>query len=194
MGPGLLDGCRGNGGARDGGPVWCARCRDSRRPIRSRASARGGSGVMISRRNFLAALPAAGVLGGADDLTHVRIDAGEIIARVNPMIFGQFIEHLGRCIYGGIYEESSPLSDARGFRKDVLAAVKRLHPPVLRWPGGNFVSSYHWEDGIGPKDQRPRRFDTAWFAVEPNRFGTNEFIEYCRVIDTEPYICVNLGT
>jgi alpha-N-arabinofuranosidase len=149
---------------------------------------------MISRRNFLAALPAAGVLRGADDLTHVRIDAGEIIAHVNPMIFGQFIEHLGRCIYGGIYEEGSPLSDDRGFRKDVLVAVKRLHPPVLRWPGGNFVSSYHWEDGIGPKDQRPRRFDTAWYAVEPNRFGTNEFMEYCRAIDTEPYFCVNLGT
>jgi alpha-N-arabinofuranosidase len=149
---------------------------------------------MISRRNFLAALPAAGVLHGADDLTHVRIDAGEVIARVNPMIFGQFIEHLGRCIYGGIYEEGSALSDERGFRKDVLAAVKRLHPPVLRWPGGNFVSSYHWEDGVGPKDQRPRRFDTAWYAVEPNHFGTNEFMEYCRAIGTEPYICVNLGT
>ncbi|HKW98934.1 MAG TPA: alpha-L-arabinofuranosidase C-terminal domain-containing protein [Bryobacteraceae bacterium] len=149
---------------------------------------------MITRRNFLAAVPAAGLLRAADDVTHVRVEAGEVIARVNPMIFGQFIEHLGRCIYGGIYEEGSPLSDGRGFRKDVLAAVKRLRPPVLRWPGGNFVSSYHWEDGVGPKDQRPRRFDTAWFAVEPNHFGTNEFIEYCRAIESEPYITVNLGT
>ncbi|HXI38986.1 MAG TPA: alpha-L-arabinofuranosidase C-terminal domain-containing protein [Bryobacteraceae bacterium] len=154
---------------------------------------------MMTRRTLLTALPVAGLLRGqqehaATDITRVRIDAGEVIARVNPMIFGQFIEHLGRCIYGGIYEEGSPLSDERGFRKDVLAAVKRLHPPVLRWPGGNFVSSYHWEDGVGPKDQRPRRFDTAWFAIEPNRFGTNDCIEYCRAIGAEPYFCINLGT
>ena len=157
---------------------------------------------MLSRRKLLATLPAAALLRaqenssgpGAPSVARVRIDAGEITARVNPMIFGQFIEHLGRCIYGGIYEEGSPLSDERGFRKDVLSAVKRLNPPVLRWPGGNFVSSYHWEDGVGPKDQRPRRFDTAWFAVEPNRFGTNECIEYCRAIGAEPYFCINLGT
>ena len=106
---------------------------------------------MMTRRRLLATLPAAALLrgqqnSGTSDVTRVRIDAGEITARVNPMIFGQFIEHLGWCIYGGIYEEGSPLSDERGFRKDVLAAVKRLNPPMLRWPGGNFVSSYHWED------------------------------------------------
>ncbi len=148
----------------------------------------------MTRRQLLATLPAAGLLRAQENVTRVRIDAGEITARVNPMIFGQFIEHLGRCIYGGIYEEDSPLSDERGFRKDVLSAVKRLNPPVLRWPGGNFVSSYHWEDGVGPKDQRPRRFDTAWFAVEPNRFGTNECMAYCRAIGDEPYLCINLGT
>jgi len=126
--------------------------------------------------------------------TRVKIDAEQVIARVNPMIFGQFIEHLGRCIYGGVYEEGSPLSDANGYRKDVLEAVRRLKPPVLRWPGGNFVSSYHWEDGVGPKERRPRRFDTAWFAEESNRFGTNEFIEYCRMIGAAPYLCINLGT
>src|SRR5437868_4556883 len=103
-------------------------------------------------------------------VTRVKIDAEQIVARVNPRIFGQFIEHLGRCIYGGIYEERSPLSDDQGYRKDVQAAVERLRVPVLRWPGGNFVSSYHWLDGVGPKDQRPARFDTAWFAVESNRF------------------------
>ena len=127
-------------------------------------------------------------------LTRVRIDAERVSARVNPMIFGQFIEHLGRCIYGGIYEEGSALADERGFRKDVLGAVRRLNPPILRWPGGNFVSSYDWKDGIGPKEQRPRRFDTAWYAEESNRFGTNDFIEYCRKIGAQPYICINLGT
>ena len=126
--------------------------------------------------------------------TRVKIDAEQIVSRVNPMIFGQFIEHLGRCIYGGIYEEGSPLSDAQGFRKDVLEAVRRLNPPVIRWPGGNFASSYHWEDGVGPKDQRPARFDTAWFARESNRFGTDEFVEYCRRANAEPYLCINLGT
>jgi alpha-L-arabinofuranosidase len=150
---------------------------------------------MITRRSLLSAIPAASLLRAqASDLTQVKIDADRVVARVNPMIFGQFIEHLGRCIYGGIYEEGSPLADAQGYRKDVQAAVTRLNPPVLRWPGGNFVSSYHWEDGVGPKDQRPRRFDTAWFAVESNRFGTNDFLEYCRRINAEPYLCINLGT
>ena len=93
------------------------------------------------------------------------------------------------------FTTKAPRSPIRpGFRKDVLAAVRRLNPPVIRWPGGNFASSYHWEDGVGPKDQRPARFDTAWFAREPNRFGTNEFIEYCRRVQTEPYLCINLGT
>src|SRR5258708_9063656 len=137
---------------------------------------------MMTRRTLLTALPAAGLLRGqqpaATDVTHVRIDAGEVTARVNPMIFGQFIEHLGRCIYGGIYEEGSPLSDERGFRRDVLAAVKRLHPPVLPWPGGNFLSSYHWEDGIGPKDPRPRRFDTPLFPIQSNPFRPNHCLHY----------------
>ena len=109
-------------------------------------------------------------------------------------IFGNFIEHLGRCIYGGIFEEGSPLSDARGFRRDVLEAARPLRIPVLRWPGGNFVSGYHWIDGVGPVDDRPRRSELAWYAEESNRFGTNEFLEYCRVLGTEPYICVNMGS
>jgi len=160
---------------------------------------------MLTRRGLLAFAPGAFLArpaellrgqnaAGAAGVTRVKIDAEQVTARVNPRIYGQFIEHLGRCIYGGIYEEGSPLSDSQGYRKDVQAAVQRLRVPVLRWPGGNFVSSYHWEDGVGPKDRRPVRFDTAWFAVEPNRFGTNEFIEYCRRIQAEPYICINLGT
>jgi len=124
----------------------------------------------------------------------IKIDLERTISRVDPRIYGGFIEHLGRCIYGGIYEEGSPLSDERGFRTDVMAAVEPLHMPILRWPGGNFVSGYHWVDGIGPKDERPRRVELAWRQEESNRFGTDEFIEYCRAIGAEPYICVNMGT
>jgi len=116
------------------------------------------------------------------------------VGRIDPNIYGHFIEHLGRCIYGGIYEEGSPLSNGRGSRKDVLQAVRNIKCPLLRWPGGNFASNYHWEDGIGPKDKRPTRFDLAWSKEETNRFGTDEFIEYCRAIEAEPYICVNIGT
>jgi len=127
-------------------------------------------------------------------MTRISIDLDRRIGTVDPRIFGQFIEHLGRCIYGGIYDEGSPLSDARGFRRDVLEAARPLRFPVLRWPGGNFVSGYHWQDGVGPVDQRPRRSELAWYAEESNRFGTNEFIEYCRELGTEPIICVNMGS
>lgn len=124
----------------------------------------------------------------------VLVNPDKTIGSVSKYVYGHFTEHLGRCIYGGIYEEGSPLSDERGFRKDVLEAVKRIKVSILRWPGGNFVSNYHWEDGIGPKNQRPTRFDLAWQKEETNRFGTDEFIEYCREIGAEPYICVNMGT
>jgi alpha-N-arabinofuranosidase len=126
--------------------------------------------------------------------TRIAIDLLRRLGTVDPRIFGQFIEHLGRCIYGGIYDEGSPRSDARGFRLDVLDAARPLRFPVLRWPGGNFVSGYHWLDGVGPKDTRPRRSELAWYAEESNRFGTNEFIEYCREMGTEPIICVNMGS
>jgi alpha-N-arabinofuranosidase len=127
-------------------------------------------------------------------LAIIKIDPDRQLGRVDRRIFGGFIEHLGRCIYGGIYEEGSPLSDEHGFRRDVLAAARRLRVPVLRWPGGNFVSGYHWQDGVGPLAQRPRRLDLAWHAEESNRFGTDEFIAYCRLLGAEPYICVNMGT
>src|SRR5581483_9343976 len=127
-------------------------------------------------------------------MARIVIDPARTTGSVDRRIFGNFIEHLGRCIYGGIYDEGSPLSDARGFRRDVLEAARPLRIPILRWPGGNFVSGYHWLDGVGPRDARPRRSDLAWYAEEPNRFGTNEFIEYCRVLGAEPYICVNLGS
>ena len=110
-------------------------------------------------------------------MARITIDLERKIGTVDPRIFGHFIEHIGRCIYGGIFEEGSPLSDERGFRKDVLEAVRPLRVPVLRWPGGNFVSGYHWLDGVGPVDARPRRSELAWYAEESNRFGTDEFIQ-----------------
>lgn len=124
----------------------------------------------------------------------ISIDVKTIIGNLNKKIYGQFIEHLGRCIYGGIWVgEGSRIPNIRGFRKDVLEAIKALKPPLVRWPGGNFVSNYHWEDGVGPRDKRPKRFDMAWSAVEPNQFGTCEFIEWCRLVGAEPYIVVNAG-
>ena len=127
-------------------------------------------------------------------MARIGIDRARRLGTVDRRLFGNFIEHIGRCIYGGIYEEGSPLSDARGFRRDVLDAVRPLRVPLLRWPGGNFVSGYHWLDGVGPRDERPRRSELAWYAEESNRFGTNEFIAYCREIGAEPFICVNMGS
>src|SRR5215207_10690963 len=112
-------------------------------------------------------------------MARIAVDLGRTLGRVDRRIFGNFIEHLGRCIYGGVFDEGSPLSDANGFRTDVLDAVRSLQVPVLRWPGGNFVSGYHWTDGIGPRDQRPRRIELAWRAEESNHFGTDEFLAYC---------------
>src|SRR5882724_8730323 len=123
----------------------------------------------------------------------IKIDVDRSIGEVDPLVFGNFAEHLGRMIYGGIYEEGSPLSDKDGFRTDVLEAVKKLGVSILRYPGGNFSSGYNWTDGIGPKDQRPVRMELAWNDLETNRFGTDEFLRYCERIGTEPYICINGG-
>ena len=124
----------------------------------------------------------------------IKIDVDRKIGTIDKNIYGNFTEHLGRCVYGGIYDEGSKLSDSDGFRKDVLDAARGIHVSVLRWPGGNFSSGYNWKDGIGPKDARLRRWDTAWQEEESNRFGTDEFIAYCRKLGAEPYICVNMGT
>ena len=110
----------------------------------------------------------------------------------NEMIYGGFLEHFHRQIYGGVYDPENPLSDESGFRKDVLEAVQRLKLPVLRWPGGCFVSSYHWMDGVGK--ERESTYDRTWRVEESNAFGTDEFIEFCRKVGCEPYICTNAGT
>src|ERR1700760_2274308 len=116
------------------------------------------------------------------------------IGETDRRLFGAFIEHLGRCVYGGIYEPGHPEADGRGVRQDVMSLVRELAPTIMRYPGGNFVSGYNWEDGVGPIVQRPARLDLAWMSTETNHFGTNEFIDWCRAADIEPMLAVNLGT
>lgn len=115
------------------------------------------------------------------------------IGEVDKRLFGSFLEHLGRAVYGGIYEPGHPTADENGFRTDVLRLVKKLNVPIVRYPGGNFVSGYNWLDGVGPLEQRPTRLDLAWETTETNEFGTNEFIKWCKVANTEPMMAVNLG-
>lgn len=124
----------------------------------------------------------------------VRLDRAEVIGETDPRLFGTFVEHVGRCVYGGLYEPGHPQADERGFRRDVLGLVRELQPTVARYPGGNFVSGYNWEDGVGPPSQRPRRLDLAWLSTETNQFGTNEFMDWCRLAGIEPMLAVNLGT
>lgn len=123
----------------------------------------------------------------------IKIDPQRTLGTVDRNIFGGFAEHLGRCIYGGIYEPDSPHADENGLRKDVLEALARLKMPNIRYPGGNFVSGYRWRDGVGPKEERPARMELAWHDLEPNTFGTNEFVDFCRKLGTEPYLAVNCG-
>jgi alpha-N-arabinofuranosidase len=122
------------------------------------------------------------------------LDKDFALGETHPRLFGAFIEHLGRCIYGGIFEPGHPSADDKGFRGDVLALVRELGPTIMRYPGGNFVSGYNWEDGVGPVEDRPRRLELAWMSTESNRFGTNEFIDWCRAAGIEPMLAVNLGT
>jgi alpha-L-arabinofuranosidase len=125
---------------------------------------------------------------------HVVLDRDVAIGVTDRRLFGAFVEHLGRCVYGGLFEPGHPQADHKGFRHDVLALVRELGPTIIRYPGGNFVSGYNWEDGVGPVESRPRRLDLAWMSTETNLFGTNEFIDWCRLAEVEPMLAVNLGT
>ncbi|KAJ7881802.1 glycoside hydrolase family 51 protein [Mycena olivaceomarginata] len=126
----------------------------------------------------------------------IHIDPARHVAPVDPRIYSGFTEHMGRCIYGGLYDPDNAhgLADANGYRTDVLQALKDLNIPIVRYPGGNFVSSYRWQDGIGPRELRPRRPELAWLTEESNQFGTDEFIQWARLLGAEPYICLNMGT
>ena len=114
---------------------------------------------------------------------------------LEPNLYGHFIEHLGRCIYEGIWVgERSEIPNTRGIRSDVVAALRKMKAPVIRWPGGCFADDYHWRDGIGPREDRPRRLNYWWGGEEPNHFGTHEFIDLCRQVGAEPYVCLNVGS
>lgn len=156
---------------------------------------KGKSGVgacvgasVIAASSTLAA-PSAAV--PAQPSATVTIDADAPSRPYSRMLFGGFLEHFANQVYGGIFDPGSPLSDAKGFRKDVIAALGELKVPIIRWPGGCFVSGYHWEGGVGR--QRKPADDMAWGVIEPNTFGTDEFVEFCRQAGCEPYICNNAG-
>ena len=122
------------------------------------------------------------------------VDRDFAISDIDRRIFGSFVEHMGRCVYTGIFEPGHPTADAQGFRQDVADLTKELGVTIVRYPGGNFLSGYNWEDGVGPLAERPRRLDLAWFSTETNAFGTNEFIDWTRKVGVEPMFGVNLGT
>ncbi len=166
---------------------------------------------MSNRREFLKQVAAAGAACSADLLlgkslwaqsstlgpnnpSRIFLDSRRTIAPLDRNLFGSFLEHLGRAIYDGIYEPGSKLSDANGFRKDVLEEIRKLGVPIIRYPGGNFVSGYNWLDGVGPKQNRPVVLDKAWNTLDSNQFGTNEFMAWCKLVGTEPLMGLNLGT
>ncbi|RKP57411.1 alpha-N-arabinofuranosidase [Cohnella endophytica] len=122
------------------------------------------------------------------------VDKDFVIATIDERLYGSFIEHLGRAVYGGIYEPGHPSADERGFRKDVLSLIRKLRVPIIRYPGGNFVSGYDWKDGVGPLELRPSRLELAWRTIEPNRFGMNEFVDWSKAAGTDVMWAINLGT
>jgi alpha-N-arabinofuranosidase len=163
--------------------------------------------MKTGRREFLARVGLAGValtssswvasIGYAQtnrSTARVVLEKGRYRSDLDPRVFGSFLEHLGRAVYTGVYEPGSPLADKNGFRRDVIAAVKDLGVPIIRYPGGNFVSGYNWLDGVGPKEQRPTVLERAWNSLETNQFGTNEFLELCKLVGSEPLLGFNLGT
>src|SRR5690606_4619311 len=124
----------------------------------------------------------------------VYIDTNRVISPISPLLFSGFAEHMGRCIYEGIYVPTVPQADEHGMRRDVLAALRDLNLRVIRYPEGDFLSAYHWEDGIGPNDQRPRRRNLAWKTIETNQFVTDEFMHICRELNVVPILGVYMGT
>src|SRR5690606_5293279 len=136
----------------------------------------------------------AGRATGEPVPARMKIDPNFQVGPLNRRIFGSFVEHLGRCVYSGIYEPDHPTADEHGFRTDVADLVRELGPTIIRYPGGNFVSNYRWEDGVGPRSERPVRLDLAWKTIETNQVGTDEFLQWCERLGLEPMMAVNLGT
>ncbi len=164
---------------------------DSRRGFLKRASA---AGIAISAHHLFAPFVRAQTVGSASSIFRFDLDSRRVLPALDRNIFGSFLEHLGRAIYEGIYEPNSKFADANGFRKDVLEEIQKLQVPIIRYPGGNFVSGYHWLDGVGPKQDRPKVLDKAWNSLETNQFGINEFLLWCRTVGTQPLLGLNLGT
>src|SRR5574344_636850 len=121
------------------------------------------------------------------------VDKEYKISRIDKRMYGSFIEHLGRAVYNGIYQPGHPGADEDGFRKDVLELVRELDVPIVRYPGGNFVSNFYWEDSVGPRGDRKKRLDLAWRTLETNEFGINEFTKWCKKANSEVMMAVNLG-
>ena len=126
--------------------------------------------------------------------TSMVIDKDFVISKVDDRVYGSFIEHLGRAVYEGIYQPGHSSADEDGFRQDVIGLVKELNIPIIRYPGGNFVSNYFWEDGVGPKELRKKRLDLAWRTLETNEFGLNEFGKWAKKVDSQIMMAINLGT
>src|SRR5678815_5172184 len=151
----------------------------------------GGTGAILATGSWLDAIGyAQGVRGSARAL----IQQPRVRADFDRRVLGAFLEHLGRVVYTVVYQPGSPLADANGFRTDVVREVKELGVPIIRYPGGNFVSGYNWLDGVGPKKQRPTVLERAWNSMETNQFGTNEFVDWCRLVGAEPLLGMNFGT
>src|ERR687890_1484299 len=150
----------------------------------------GKSGAALAAGSWLGSIGYAATTGPA----RAVISQARYRSELDQRLLGAFLEHLGRAIYTGVYDPKSPLADANGFRTDVIAAVKGLRVPIIRYPGGNFVSGYNWLDGVGPKNQRPTVLERAWNSLEPNQFGTNEFIQWAKAVGTEPLLGGNFGT
>src|SRR6476469_4430772 len=147
-----------------------------------------GSSTLFGR------LVSAQATSTADQTSRIFIDSRRSIAPLDRNLFGSFLEQLGRAIYEGIYDPGSKLSDSNGFRKDVMQEVRSLGVPIIRYPGGNFVSGYNWLDGVGPQKDRPKVLDKAWDAMNTNQFGTNEYMTWCKAVGTLPLMGLNLGT
>ncbi len=164
-----------------------------------------------NRRRFLRQVSTAGIACSANaafgnflfaqtptssstDVAKIYVDTRRTVAPLDRNLFGSFLEHLGRAIYEGIYDPGSKLSDSNGFRKDVMDEIRQMGVPIIRYPGGNFVSGYNWLDGIGPKQDRPRVLDKAWDTLNTNQFGTDEFMTWCKAVGTLPLMGLNLGT
>jgi alpha-L-arabinofuranosidase len=156
------------------------------------ALAAAGSTNVLFGRTLLAQAETETMSRGS--AVQIYVDPKRTIAALDRNLFGSFLEQLGRAIYEGIYDPASKLSDGNGFRKDVMDQIRKLGVPIVRYPGGNFVSGYNWLDGVGPKQDRPQVLDKAWNTVNSNQFGTNEFMTWCKAVGTLPLMGLNLGT